>query len=46
MKKLLFCALAMASLSLAADTTKAVVLPDTRPCPQWWKDAKFGIFIH
>jgi alpha-L-fucosidase len=25
---------------------KAVVLPDSRPCPQWWKDAKFGIFIH
>ena len=46
MKKLLFCALAMASLSLAADTTKAVVLPDSRPCPQWWKEAKFGIFIH
>jgi len=19
---------------------------NTRPCPQWWKDAKFGIFIH
>jgi alpha-L-fucosidase len=19
---------------------------DTRPAPQWWKDAKFGIFIH
>jgi hypothetical protein len=19
---------------------------DTRPVPQWWKDAKFGIFIH
>ena len=46
MKKLLFCALAMASLSLTADATKAVVQPDSRPCPQWWKDAKFGIFIH
>ena len=19
---------------------------NTRPCPQWWKDAKFGIFVH
>ena len=19
---------------------------NSRPCPQWWKDAKFGIFIH
>ncbi len=19
---------------------------NTRPCPQWWRDAKFGIFIH
>ena len=19
---------------------------NTRPCPQWWKDAKFGVFIH
>ena len=19
---------------------------NARPCPQWWKDAKFGIFIH
>ena len=19
---------------------------NSRPCPQWWKDAKFGIFVH
>ena len=19
---------------------------NTRPCPQWWKDARFGIFVH
>ena len=19
---------------------------NARPCPQWWKDAKFGIFVH
>ena len=46
MKKLVVCALAIFALSLYADATKAVVLPDSRPCPQWWKDAKFGIFIH
>ena len=46
MKKLIVCALAISALSLYADATKAVVQPDSRPCPQWWKDAKFGIFIH
>ena len=44
MKRLIICVFAMATLSVSASSVKNTVLPDTRPCPQWWKDAKFGIF--
>ena len=46
MKKLIICAFALAALSVNAEVSKNTITPDSRPCPQWWKDAKFGIFIH
>ena len=46
MNKLIVCAFAFAAMSLNADVAKNTVTPDSRPCPQWWKDAKFGIFVH
>ncbi len=40
--------LASLSAALAAETPYAPnwASLDTRPCPQWYLDAKFGIFIH
>ena len=46
MKKLMAVAIAMVAAALNADVAKNVVTPEARPCPQWWKDAKFGIFVH
>ena len=39
-------AVAMVATALNADISKNTVTPDSRPCPQWWKDAKFGVFVH
>jgi alpha-L-fucosidase len=45
MKRLLSILLILASgLSAAAPADWAAL--DARPMPQWWRDAKFGIFIH
>ena len=46
MKKLVFTALVIVAVSVNADVAQNVAVPDSRPCPQWWTDAKFGIFIH
>lgn len=47
MKKLVL----LTSLVLAVFTAKAVYEPswdslDARPVPRWWREAKFGIFVH
>lgn len=47
MKKLISCcAAALAAGFAVAASAGKTVSPDTRQCPQWWKDAKFGIFVH
>ena len=47
MRKLVFAAAfaACASMAFAEYEAKWESL-DSRPVPQWWQDAKFGIFIH
>ena len=44
-------ALALAVIGASADVCAASYDANweslnSRPCPQWWKDAKFGIFVH
>ena len=44
-------AVAASALTIRADVAGKVYDANweslnTRPCPQWWKDAKFGIFVH
>ena len=44
-------ALALAVIGASADVCAANYGANweslnSRPCPQWWKDAKFGIFVH
>lgn len=34
------------AVTMAQDNEKSWEELDKRPMPQWWKDAKFGIFIH
>jgi len=47
MKNLLFFILLISASRLHAQTYKPTWESlDTRPVPQWYKDAKFGIFIH
>ena len=48
MRKGLFIGLAVAFATLAQAGTYEANWEslNSRPCPQWWKDAKFGIFIH
>ena len=55
MKKLV-CGIAPFSVALVSASISLGVFAKTyeanwdslnaRPCPQWWKDAKFGIFVH
>jgi len=50
MKRWIAALIAVASLA-AAPAAQAAYQPtkaslDTHPLPQWWRDAKFGIFIH
>src|SRR5690606_41124340 len=42
---LLACACVL-SMSRSAETAPEWADLDARPTPQWWRDAKFGIFIH
>ena len=43
----LFAALALAAVQLAGGAYEPNWASlDARPTPQWWRDAKFGIFIH
>jgi alpha-L-fucosidase len=46
MKKLIFAALLLSSVVEAQTYRADWESLDTRPTPSWWKDAKFGIFIH
>lgn len=47
MRKIFFSTLLGCSLFTSAQTYQPTWESlDTRPTPQWWKDAKFGIFIH
>ena len=47
MRKLVFAAAAAACASMAfAEYEAKWESLDSRPVPQWWQDAKFGIFIH
>ena len=48
MRKGLFVGLAVAAVACAQAGTYEANWEslNSRPCPQWWKDAKFGIFIH
>ena len=39
------CALAVAHASVAEKYGATWASLDSRPVPQWWQDAKFGIFI-
>ncbi len=47
MKKLVMAAIVGATLCAAAEKYEANWKSlDSRPVPQWWTDAKFGVFIH
>ena len=46
MKNLLFAALAAFAITASAEYEANWESIDARPVPQWWKDAKFGIFVH
>ena len=47
MRKLIYCIAALtAGYAVAASADGVKVSEAQRPCPQWWKDAKFGIFVH
>lgn len=47
MKKTLFAALTIAAVCASAEKYEPTWESlDKRPVPQWWTDAKFGIFIH
>ena len=47
MRKLVFAAVIAACASMASAEYEAKWESlDSRPVPQWWQDAKFGIFIH
>ncbi|MBQ7190934.1 MAG: alpha-L-fucosidase [Kiritimatiellae bacterium] len=46
MRKALFVVCALAACCAVADYQPSWESLNSRPCPQWWKDAKFGIFIH
>ena len=48
MKRLAACSLLLAAGTLQAATTYRADWEslDKRPVPQWWQEAKFGIFIH
>lgn len=39
-------AVALATLGQAGTYEANWESLNTRPCPQWWKNAKFGIFVH
>ena len=46
MKKLVFAAVAAFAIAASAEYEANWESLDSRPVPQWWKDAKFGIFVH
>ena len=46
MRNLIFCAAVLVSGVVGAKPVVDAKSSDVRPCPQWWKDAKFGIFVH
>ena len=46
MKKLVFAAVAAFATAASAAYEANWESIDARPVPQWWKDAKFGIFVH
>ena len=48
MRKLLpvFCSLLITTFAHAQNYAPSWESLDSRPVPQWYKDAKFGIFIH
>ena len=46
-RTVLFAALALTAVQVPGGTYEANWESlDSRPTPQWWRDAKFGIFIH
>lgn len=45
-KNLLFAALVAFAITASAEYEANWESIDARPVPQWWKDAKFGIFVH
>ena len=46
MKKLVFAAVAAVAAAASAAYEANWESIDSRPVPQWGKDAKFGIFVH
>jgi len=46
MRKLFICLLFLSSIAMSQTYQPTWESLDTRPVPQWYKDGKFGIFIH